>query len=346
MTEQHPRYSTQLFGHEAQELRLLAEAAGGKLPHGLILFGIKGIGKATLAYRLARELLAAGNANADTVYSRVAAGSHSDLLVIEPEFDEKKGEYAKDINVEQAREIAKFLAMTPAESRWRVVIIDAADALNTNAANAILKILEEPPAQAVLLLISHQPSLLLPTIRSRCQMVKLAPLTPDEFRHAANTLLPEADEQKLSALAQLTGGAPGKALDYEEQGALAIYDELLLLLANLPVIDPSALHGFADRMTSEKPHERWKLLTELVLFLFERVTKYGSSVEPEGITSREPEVLETLAALHKPHIWAAKWQQAADHFSLASRLHLDYKQLIITFFHSIINKESQFLVAS
>ena len=339
MSEIHPRHSTQLFGHEAEEVRLLGDVAAGRLPHGLIISGIKGIGKATFAYRFIRELLSAGNANADTVHNRVAAGSHADLLVIEPEFDEKKSEYAKDINVEQAREVAKFLSLTPAESNWRIVLIDSADALNINAANAILKILEEPPPQAILLLISHQPSLLLPTIRSRCQVVKLRPLARDIFVEAAEYLLPDAGDQKLSALAQLTGGAPGKALDYEEQGALAMYDEILLLVADLPRLDPASVHSFADRATSEKPHEKWKLFMELVLFLFERVAKFGSQIEPEGITSREPEVLEHMAKLYPPHVWANKWQQTADNFSLAQRLHLDYKQVIITFFHSISSEE-------
>jgi DNA polymerase-3 subunit delta' len=346
MSEIHPKNSTFLFGHDDAELQLHADAQAGRLPHGLILSGIRGIGKATLAYRLARTLLTKEGANHEAVFSRIAAGSHSDLLVLEPEFDEKKGEYAKDINVDQAREVAKFLSLTAAESNWRVVIIDSADALNTNAANAILKILEEPPPQAILLLISHQPSLLLPTIRSRCQVVKLRPLKSDAFVEAAKYLLPDAGEAKLSALAQLTGGAPGKALDYEEQGALAMYDEILALMASLPAIDPVALHNFADKALLEKPHEKWRLFSDLVLFLLERVAKQAADIGLEGVTSREPEVLEHLAQLYPAHVWANKWQQAADIFLLAQRLHLDYKQVIITFFHSITSRENQSLVAS
>ncbi len=339
MSENHPRTSTFLFGHDDIELQLHEDARAGRLPHGLIISGIKGIGKATLAYRLARALLTPEHGNPEGVFSRVAAGSHADLLVLEPEFDEKKGEYAKDINVDQAREVAKFLSLTSGESKWRVVIIDAADALNINAANAILKILEEPPPHAILILISHQPSLLLPTIRSRCQMVRLRPLKHEAFVEAAKYLLPDAGDMKLSALAQLTGGAPGKALDFEEQGALAMYDEILALLATLPAIDSASLHNFADRALIEKPHEKWRLFSHLMLFLFERVGKFAAGIESEGATSREPEVLEHLAKLYPAHVWANKWQQAADNFSLAQNLHLDYKQVIITFFHSIPSKE-------
>ncbi|MFO0388957.1 MAG: DNA polymerase III subunit delta' [Alphaproteobacteria bacterium] len=339
MSEIHPKNSTFLFGHDDAELQLHGDAKAGRLPHGLIISGIRGIGKATLAYRLARILLTQEGVNPEAVFSRIAAGSHTDLLVLEPEFDEKKGEYAKDINVDQAREVAKFLSLTAAESNWRVVIIDSADALNTNAANAILKILEEPPPQAILLLISHQPSLLLPTIRSRCQVIKLRPLKHEAFVEAAKYLLPDAGGGKLSAFAQLTGGAPGKALEYEEQGALAMYDEILALVESLPVLDSAALHAFADKALVEKPHEKWRLFADLALFLFERIAKQAADIGLEGVTSREVEVLEHLAKLYPPHVWANKWQQSADNFLLAQRLHLDYKQVIITFFHSISSEE-------
>src|SRR5690348_15486648 len=141
MVDLTPRTNTELFGHEQAEQLLLRDLAQGKLAHGWIIGGQKGIGKATLAYRFARKLLG----DDESTMRRIAAGSHADLLVIEPEFDSKKGEYARDITVEQARGIAQFLSLTAGESQWRVVIIDTVDALNVNGANAILKILEEPP---------------------------------------------------------------------------------------------------------------------------------------------------------------------------------------------------------
>ncbi len=341
--EHHPNTATALFGHKEAEGRLFDDAERGRLPHGLIISGPKGIGKATLAYRFARALLSGeptfDMSSTHPVFRRVAAGSHSDLLVIEPLFDEKKEEYAREISVEQAREVAKFLSLTPAEGDWRVVIIDSADAMNVNAANAILKILEEPPPQAILMLIAHQPGLLLPTIRSRCHTLGLKPLPVTEFVKAVTHILPDMDSKRLAAYAQLAGGAPGRAIQYEGQGAIELYDDILGLLADLPAIEPQALHAFADSTLAGTPHERWRLLSQLMLFLFERVTKQAAKAEVDTISIKEDNTLKNLARLHPAGVWAARWQHCADQFLLTERLHLDYKQVIIAFFHSIASQE-------
>ncbi|NBO18875.1 MAG: DNA polymerase III subunit delta', partial [Proteobacteria bacterium] len=160
MTEEErgPRHSTKLMGHGQALSQLVEQWQGGKLAHGWLITGPKGIGKATLAYHFARALLAGEEpefvGEGHPVFRRVAAGSHTDLLVIEPLFDPKKDEYANDISVDQARGLAQFLSLTAGESQWRVVIVDSVDALNVNGANAILKILEEPPPRSVILLIS------------------------------------------------------------------------------------------------------------------------------------------------------------------------------------------------
>src|SRR5262249_41494012 len=156
-----------------------------------------------------------------------------DLLVIEQEYDPKKEEFKNEISVDQAREIAQFLSLTPGESKWRVVIIDAVDALNVNAANAILKILEEPPPQAILLLISHNPGRLLPTIRSRCQMLKLAPLSRDDFRKTLRHTRPALETSQINALGELSHFAPGLATELEGQEALELYAQILELVSAL-----------------------------------------------------------------------------------------------------------------
>lgn len=324
MTELSPKTNTELFGHEAAEAGLARDLAAGKLAHGILIGGPEGIGKATLAYRLARLLLPGGE-------RRIAAGSHTDLLVVEKLWDAKKEQFANEISVEQARGIAQFLSLTPGEGQWRVVIIDPVDALNTAGSNAILKILEEPPPQAVLLLISHNPGRLLPTIRSRCRLLKLAPLSPEDFRRAMRLVAPQAD---ADALGPLSGNAPGLAARLEGQGALAMYGDMLALLADAPALDAAKIHAFAERFGSGA-HEEWKLLKRLALFLFERAAMPGA----KPILREEGPVLERLAALHPPHEWAKKWQRALEQFSLAQARHLDYKQLAIVFFHEIMEKE-------
>ncbi|NBX04404.1 MAG: AAA family ATPase [Alphaproteobacteria bacterium] len=159
-----PKSNPTLLGHETQLSSLWADYESGKLAHGWLISGPRGIGKATLAYHFARGLLSGELEMDDSnpIFQRILADSHTDFRVIEPEYDPKKEEFAREISVEQAREIAQFMRLTPGESNWRVVIVDSIDQLNVNAANAILKILEEPPAQAILMLISHNPGKLLP----------------------------------------------------------------------------------------------------------------------------------------------------------------------------------------
>src|SRR6516165_11749449 len=183
------RANPDLVGHESaeRELRRLVEA--GRLPHAILLSGPRGIGKATLAFRFARFLLANGddrtNAVAESglainpesgVFRRVAAGGHADLLPIERAYDPRRRRLRGEIVVEDAREITSFFRLTAAEEGWRIVIVDGAEEMNRSAANALLKVLEEPPRQALLLLVSHSPGRLLPTIRSRCRRFPLVPL--------------------------------------------------------------------------------------------------------------------------------------------------------------------------
>lgn len=311
-----PRTNTELFGHEEAEQRWLESTASGRLAHGWILSGGRGIGKATLAYRFARHLLNAPG-------HRIATGAHADLLVVEPAFDEKKGEAASSISVEQAREVAKFLSLTPAESAWRVVIIDSIDQMGVSAANAILKILEEPPPQAVLLLISHNPAMLLPTIRSRCAMLKLKPLSAEDFRRAMRHLHPDMDGETLAVLEMLSGGSPGLAAQYEGEGAAELYGQMLDI-ASLPSPDPLKIHAFAEQFGGGA-HGRFRLFCDLSLLLISRACK-----------GEEP----TLSRLHAPGVWAARWQQVAEQFSLAKSRHLDYKQVVILFFHSLTTEEA------
>lgn len=339
-----PRTNTQLFGHEQTEAMLLRDLAAGKLAHGLIFSGQRGIGKATLAYRFARALLS-GRGDMQLppehpIFHRIVANSHADLLVIELLYDPKKEEYANEISVEQSRSIAQALSLTPAEGQWRVVIIDSADNLNSNSANAILKILEEPPPQTILMLIAHNVGKLLPTIRSRCRIIPLKPLSKENFSLAMRLIEPEIEWQELAALSIISGNSVGIALELKGQGAITLYNEVLELLSSATNINNQRTIKFCEQIGSgKKAHGAWQLFTHITLCILERVTKQATGVGITPISEEEGAMLTKLATIHSAEIWAKKWQETANQFSLAKNLHLDYKQVALTFFHSLASAE-------
>lgn len=339
-----PRTNTKLFGHEEIEAMLLRDLASGKLAHGIIFSGARGIGKATLAYRFARALLSGRVdmelSSEDPIFNRIAIGSHTDLLVIELLYDPKKDEYVNEISIEQSRTIAQTLSLTPAEGQWRVVIIDSADALNNKSANAILKILEEPPPQTILMLISHNVGRLLPTIRSRCRIIPLKPLSQKDFVRALSYIAPEISGEELIALGIISDFSPGIALELKEQGALVLYNEIIDLLCSASHIDNQRTLRFCEQIGSgKKAHGNWQLFTHITLCILERATKKASGASITQISEEEGAALDKLSAMYSASIWATKWQEALSQFLLAQRLHLDYKQVALTFFHSLGNVE-------
>ena len=220
-----PRANPLLLGHEAAEATLVAAAARGRLHHAWLLVGPPGIGKATLAFRFARRLLAGGafatlDVPADhPTFRRVAVGSHADLLTVERAFDDKKERLRGEIVVDDVREVTSFLHLTPAEAGWRVVILDGAEFLNRNAANALLKILEEPPPRAVLVLVCAAAGRLLPTLRSRCRRLRLDRLSDAVVSELLAQARPEADRARIVALAQ---GSIGRAIALADEGGVAL----------------------------------------------------------------------------------------------------------------------------
>lgn len=183
----NPSETTGLFGHEAVADLLASAYQAGRLPHALLLAGPKGIGKATFAFHFAHHLLKfpsretapgrlASPDPASALYRQIAQGSHPAILHLTRPFDEKTKKFKTVVSVDEIRRVNRFLSMTSHDGSYRVVIVDAADDMNRNAANALLKNLEEPPSRTVFLLIAHSLGGLLPTIRSRCQTIRLSPL--------------------------------------------------------------------------------------------------------------------------------------------------------------------------
>src|SRR5580693_3944942 len=258
----HPRETSTLSGHREAELSLLNAYRSGRIPHAWLIGGAQGIGKATLAYRMARFVLAHRDPLAadvqhaptleldpsDLVARHVAAGAHGSLLTLERSLNDK-GVMRTVITVDETRETISFFGSTAAVDGWRVCIVDTVDELNPNAANALLKILEEPPRQSLFLLVSHAPARVLPTILSRCRRLALRPLAiADVIQAAAQAANLAIDDPALSEAAEASEGSVARALMLLGGDAVKLHQRTAALLATLPQVDPRELHALGDAL--------------------------------------------------------------------------------------------------
>jgi len=263
----HPRDTAVLFGHAAAEAGLLAAYRGGRMPHGILIAGPKGIGKATLAYRIARFILSHPDPTAvdarkavslavdpaSPVARRIAAQAQPDLLLIERTTNER-GVLRNQIAVDDIRRTVPFFGSTAGEGGWRIAIIDAVDDLNRSGANALLKVLEEPPVRGLLLLVAHSTARVPPTLRSRCRIVSLRPLAQDDVAAAiAAAAGREPDDPGIAAAAAGSDGSVARALTLLDEDALTLREQALALLARLPAVDPGDLHKLGDALAGTDP---------------------------------------------------------------------------------------------
>lgn len=345
----HPRDTLDLVGHAQAERDFLDAWNSGRLAHAWLLTGPKGIGKATLAYRIARFALSGGGeggglfaAPPDSlaispnhpVVHQVSARGHRDLKVIERGYaDEKKAKMRTEIVIDDVRKVGDLFHQT-ADSGWRVVLIDAADEMNRNAANAVLKILEEPPQKALILMVSHSPGRLLPTIRSRCRRLALNPLPHDTICRLLSTHRPDLTDADVTALANLGEGSLGKALALAAEGGLELYQELIALLSALPRLDVPALHGFCDRVGRNEADTAWRTVTELLVWWLARLVRAGGR-QGHGmseVVAGEAALMGRLLAAAGLDRWLELWEKTGALFARADAVNLERKQALLTAF--------------
>ena len=349
-----PRGNAFLTGHDAAERDYLDAWASGRLAHAWLICGPRGIGKATLAYRMARYALARGGgpgvksedgpdmfgapaASAslvmsaeDPVFRRVAALGHADFRIVERGWSDNKQTKRKTvIGVDDVREIGAFMSLTPAEGGWRAVIIDAADEMNANAANAVLKVLEEPPRRALLLLVAHNPDRLLPTIRSRCRRLDLRPLTQAQVIALLGRYRPDLKPADVSALAVLAEGSIGRALELAEEGGVALFSDLMTLLADAPHLNVSRLHALCDKAIKG---DAFRTLAGLLSWWLARMTAHGARADLDAfneIVPGERALARRLLASATPAAWAEVWDKIGPLARRTDAVNLDRKRSLM-----------------
>src|SRR5215475_9352384 len=341
-----PWRNSRLLGHKAAEQALLAAHTSGRLHHAWLIAGPRGIGKATLAWRFARYLLAGqaqgglfgGVADSLEVAADapgrplVDARSHPDLFHLRRTLNPDTGRIRAEIAVDDVRDLGAFMHMTPAMGQWRVAIVDAADEMNRNSANAVLKILEEPPPNAVLLIVTHAPGRLLPTIRSRCRRLALHPLADETVIALLVDYVPSTSPDERAALARLAEGSIGRALELASAGSLALYREMVEVLSTLPDLDMPRLHGFAERFAKrgEEANADWRSLNYLFDGWLKGLLREGAVGEgTTPVVPAERGLKEKFLAAASLDRWMEAWEKVARLLSRSDAVNLDRKQTVL-----------------
>lgn len=330
----HPRDTAHLYGHDAAEAEFLSAFNTGRLHHGWMITGPRGVGKATLAWRIARFLLSQPEGDGglfgappapdtlDTdpdspVARRVHALSEPRLFLLRRPWDEKAARMRQEITVEEVRRMKSFFTLSSADGGRRVAIIDSVDEMNTSAANALLKLLEEPPEGVTLILISHQPFRLLPTIRSRCRELRLTPLAPAPLAEALEQAGGAIEPEAAQALAELAGGSVGEAFRLTNNEGLSTYQDLVRLLSTLPRLDRPRALTLAESGAGKGAEQRFELILTLIDLFLARTARAGvTRIAPPEAAAGETDLIARLA----PSVPSGRqWAELAQTLGLRAR---------------------------
>ena len=319
-------------GQETANTRFLAGTKVGRLHHAWLLCGPVGVGKASFAFRIARAFCELDNnmplpdmealvasSNADhPVFRRIASGGHPNILHLRIPMDEKTKKFKTQLTVDEVRRSVSFFGSTAGEIGWRVAIVDNADQMTISAANALLKILEEPPEKTLFFLLSSQPGQLLPTIRSRCQQLDFKPLNYADLTTALSAASGEGapDFDRLENYSQHLGGSVRRAYQFLENDMASLVDDCNSLLASQPNYNMATLHRFADQVAARGADEKYNFFVDLMEdYISQRVRSCGA-----------PDTLVSLAKV---------WEKMRERIDLESRMNLDRKQTVLALFHDV-----------
>ena len=328
----HPRAATTLVGHSEQERDLLEAYRSGRLPHAMILGGPAGIGKATLAWRLAKFLLANPLLQTRAVAeapdlsvppdsrasAQVLAMSHPDVSLLRREVNEKSKRFYTEIRTDDVRKAIQLFQRAAGAGGYRICIVDSAEDLNRSSANALLKLIEEPPPRSLFLLIAHRPGLVLPTIRSRSRLVRLKALAADEIARVVATLGAPWSDAGAAEIAAASGQAQGSVHDaLRLLGHRGVELDALVgrLLERLPHVDWGQVHRLADQVTGRDGEQAFEIATTAIFDWLSRRVRDSGEGDPRRLAP-----------------YAEVWEKIAADARETDALNLDKRPLILSLF--------------
>lgn len=329
----HPRSTLSVFGHEKAEQDFLDAFNSHRLHHAWLITGPRGIGKATFGWKLARFLLATplidggmfappptknldvSETNPIVIRTRVL--SEPRVYLLRRGLNEKDTLPATQLLVKEVRELKKYFNLSSADGGRRVAIIDCIDEMNSSAANAFLKLLEEPPAGVTFLVISHRPSGLLPTIRSRCRELRLAPIAAEPLFDALTQAGGDVAPEDRTALAELAGGSVGEAFRMTNLDGLKTYESMIRLFTTLPRLDRPRALSLAEQGAGKGAEQQFELIVTLLDLFLARLARAGTlgQLPPEAAKGEA----DLIARLSPTPAHAREWADVAQHLGLRAR---------------------------
>jgi len=354
-----PRANPLLLGHDKAERHIGQWIAAGSMPHALLICGPWGIGKATLAYRLARRLLSRPSASAlrlalplgsgggepggegeesflpeDQGARWVTAGTHPDLLAIERKFDERKGRVQSDIVVDDIRRVSTFLSSSPAAGGWRVVVVDAADEMNRHAANALLKVLEEPNDKSLILLVAHRPAVLPATVRSRCRRLLLEPLPHAVVVSLIERYLPQQPTEDTALLCALAEGSIGRALQLAANDGAAAFRATRAFFGKLADGDAKAVLPDIAEAGAALDEDHFQVTVHVLSWWLRRIAGacLATPRRSGGVAAADENaaLAGRLAAAVALDRWLGVWDKTQRLLAEAAAGNLDRSQALVT----------------
>ena len=350
-----PKSMTFCLGHKAQERQFIDFIENNNMPHAMVFSGPEGVGKTTMAFRLTRFLFKRGVDDGnqgglfcealptdkitsldvpsdDPVSSRITSGGHADLLHLERYFDESKGKRDRNLKVDVLRKIEPFLRKTSSEGGWRIVIVEDADSMNRNAQNAILKILEEPPKNVLIILIAHQPGLLIPTIRSRSRVMPFSTLSAENMSELLSINGTHLTDQDTNLLCALSNGSFGHALRYLEEGGLELFPQVIEHLETFPQWNWGKIHALSSTLSAVAQDKEYQMFCIILQWVFRQILFFKARGEAELPDYLNVPILNKIMSEYALESLIAICDNLKMHFERIEFANLDRRDAIRTAF--------------